>query len=177
MNIKTSGNSYVYILTNPATGKPFYIGKGTKKRCYQHVSMVRAGKTPNNNKHLASTIKKVLKESGRIDYRFIARDVSSAVAECIEQSAIDLIGLENLTNLCAGGASGFEGGKHNSMTRALMSVQRSRPYPAFRNVKTGEFIPAGENLKAMALSYGLFSQGFCAVIHGRRKSYKGWVVA
>ena len=171
------GNSYVYILTDPATGKPFYIGKGTKKRCYQHVSMVRAGKTPNNNKHLASTIKKVLKESGRIDYRFIARDVSSAVAECIEQSAIDLIGLDNLTNLCEGGASGFTGGKHTEAHKAYMAVLMSKPHPAFRNIKSGAYIPAGENLKATGEMYGVCHRGLRTVFHGRRKSYKGWVVA
>lgn len=177
MNTKTSGYSYVYALINPTTGKPFYIGKGTKKRCYQHVSMVRAGKVPNNNKHLASTIKKVLKESGRIDYRFIARDVSSEVAECIEQSAIDLIGLENLTNLCTGGASGFAGGKHTDAHKAYMALLMSKPHPAFRNIKSSDYIPAGENLKATGEMYGVSHYGLRSVFNGRRKSYRGWVVA
>lgn len=47
-------------------------------------------------------------------------------------------------------------------------------YPAFRHEVTGETIPAGENLKAICDKLGLRHTCMWRVVHGERKTHKGW---
>jgi hypothetical protein len=46
---------YIYQLTNPITGEPIYIGKGSGIRAYRHETLVRLGKV-HPNKLLQSFI-------------------------------------------------------------------------------------------------------------------------
>ena len=34
--------TYVYLLVDPQTGRPFYVGRGRKDRCFRHVAAARA---------------------------------------------------------------------------------------------------------------------------------------
>ena len=42
---------YVYMLVNPKTGQPFYVGKGENNRVFQHVENVREGKSKSEPKN------------------------------------------------------------------------------------------------------------------------------
>lgn len=53
----------------------------------------------------------------------------------------------------------------------------AKPYPAFRNERTGEMIPAGRNLRALCRSRGLDQFAMWGVVHGKRRQCQGWVLA
>lgn len=94
---------YVYKLIDPRNSKIFYIGKGQKKRMYQHVKDVQCGRTPNNNKKLNNKIKKILKLGLKVKYKklFITENEQAAFNK--EIKIIKEIELKNLCNLTEGG--------------------------------------------------------------------------
>lgn len=62
-------------------------------------------------------------------------------------------------------------------TLAKMSAAAGRPYPAFVNIKTGEHIPAGNNLKVLCESEGLSYAVFANLKQGRTtQTQNGWIV-
>ena len=61
---------YVYELIDPYTSTIFYIGKGCKKRMYDHVDAVKKNRLPNgSNTKLANKIKKILRGGLKIQYK------------------------------------------------------------------------------------------------------------
>lgn len=101
-NIIQELNYYVYIYSDPDTLKPFYIGKGKGNRCFNHL--FQEGDT--------EKIKKIqeLKEQGKTPIiEILIFGVDEETALKVEAAAIDLIGIENLTNLQKGHHSAMYG--------------------------------------------------------------------
>lgn len=87
---------YVYQLIDPKNNKPFYIGKGTKRRAYQHATL-RDG---NNNPHKNRVIQKIIESGYQPIIEFLHQDILDAQeAYLLEEQEISRIGLTNLTNL------------------------------------------------------------------------------
>jgi hypothetical protein len=87
--------SYVYVYTDPRTGRPFYIGKGQGNRVFAHLDdSAETSKT---------AMIAAIREAGlepRID--ILRYGLSDTEASLVEAAAIDLVGLRNLTNRVAG---------------------------------------------------------------------------
>lgn len=101
-NIIQELNYYVYIYSDPDTLKPFYIGKGKGNRCFNHL--FQEGDT--------EKIKKIqeLKEQGKMPIiEILIFGVDEETALKVEAAAIDLIGIENLTNIQKGHHSAMYG--------------------------------------------------------------------
>ena len=101
-NIIQELNYYVYIYSDPDTLKPFYIGKGKENRCFNHL--FQEGDT--------EKIKKIqeLKEQGKMPIiEILIFGVDEETALKVEAAAIDLIGIENLTNIQKGHHSAMHG--------------------------------------------------------------------
>lgn len=86
---------YVYVYTDPRNGKPFYVGRGQGNRVFSHLDdSAETEKT--------ATIR-AIRESGTEPQIDILRyGLTEAEAALVEASAIDLLGLPDLTNRVAG---------------------------------------------------------------------------
>lgn len=93
---------YVYELIDPATLKPFYVGKGTGKRAHYHTAQNKKGKFTENI-HKDRKIRKIL-ETGVdpiINYPHV-NIINEIDAYTLEEELQLFYGLDNLTNICIG---------------------------------------------------------------------------
>jgi uncharacterized protein len=83
--------SYVYVYCDPTDGSVFYVGKGKGNRCFEHLKS-------DDESEKCLRIKKLRdrKIEPRID--ILAFGLTEEEALIVEAAAIDLIGINNLTN-------------------------------------------------------------------------------
>lgn len=98
---------YVYILKDPATGLPFYVGKGSGNRCHHHTSAVKAGRS-SENPYKDSVIKQILETGVDPVVEIYKSDLNEGDAYTIEQQLVTHYGRRSintgpLTNLTCGG--------------------------------------------------------------------------
>ncbi len=91
--------NYVYLYIDPDTKKPFYIGKGVKGRVLDHLS--ETGESAKISK-----IREIRDGSRLPEIEILAHNLrDEKAAFVVEAAAIDLIGIENLTNMTRGSGS------------------------------------------------------------------------
>lgn len=133
-NFNNLGNSYIYAYLDPfkpALNKwyqnicfeyePFYIGKGTGNRMYDHIKVIKGIKKRSpvdGNDSKFNKIKKIFKKGGEPIIIKLAIGLDDMSANALEQTFITLIGRRDLkkgplTNLTNGGdgASGIKNTK------------------------------------------------------------------
>lgn len=85
---------YVYALVDPRDAQPFYIGKGTGDRMYQHDKEARLGlQTPK-----CIRIRDIWAAGADVERRTIGWFSDNRAAHRFETETIDDIGRRNLTN-------------------------------------------------------------------------------
>lgn len=121
-------NYYTYLIFDPRNNKPFYVGKGIKRRMTYHERQTRRGKIPNNNKFLFNKIKKILSLGMSLKYKQSVKNVSEDIAFEWETKFIKRLrekGYE-LCNISNGGLAtrGNLGKKHSDEAKRKMSELR-----------------------------------------------------
>ncbi len=101
---------YVYILLRPCH-TPFYVGKGTEGRAFEHVlEALRGHRTIERNPFKSNVIRKIVATGETIRYRIDSLHQDGQSAEDREKMLIRSIGRLHeggpLTNLAAGGGDG-----------------------------------------------------------------------
>lgn len=94
---------YVYLYINPTDGKIFYVGKGKGNRAFQHLT--------DETEHDKNKKIKEIREQGKepIIEILIHGLEDEEIALKIEAGAIDLLGINNLTNKVRGWGSSIVG--------------------------------------------------------------------
>ncbi len=105
-SLKAKARWYVYALTDPRDGRPFYIGKGSGVRIHQHEKDAANERTVCSRK-----INKIrdLRNSGlEVGKQHCAYFWDEQAAYDHETDLIEEIGLANLTNVLPGGQKAWE---------------------------------------------------------------------
>jgi uncharacterized protein len=88
---------YVYLYLDPRTSKPFYLGKGKGNRAFKHLSSKGTSKK-------AKTLRELKKLGLEPTIEILKYGLTEKEAFLVESTAIDLLGIEDLTNEVRGHA-------------------------------------------------------------------------
>lgn len=101
---------YVYLLIDPAAGKPFYVGKGAGDRCFAHLHEARrtTADTTGDYPKLA-TIRAIEAAGGEVRVELLRHGLSDPEAYAVEAAAIDLLGMTDLRNRVVGSGTSTVG--------------------------------------------------------------------
>ena len=102
---------YVYLLADPTTGKPFYVGKGMGNRMFQHEQ--EAIDMPQRNTAKLQQIRRITAAGNAVQYKVLRHGLTMAEAAEVESAMIDYVCLENLVNKQSG---------HRADKRGLMTI-------------------------------------------------------
>lgn len=122
---ETVRNCYVYYLEDPRDRSIFYVGKGQGERVFQHMKEAESylGQDCAPTEKL-DRIRSILAEGTKPQHVILRCGLSEEESLEVEAAMIDLLGIENLTNMVRG--TGTERGKRDA----------ERFYAPSRKVKT-----------------------------------------
>src|SRR3989344_7116616 len=103
---------YVYLLIDPRTDKVFYVGKGCGNRINHHLLGALEEKTKETEK--IKRIREIQKVELEVEHTILRHGLTEKEAFEVESAVIDLLDLENLTNLVLG---------HHTTDRGLMKLE------------------------------------------------------
>lgn len=97
-NTAELGN-YVYVYSDPDDHKPFYIGRGKGNRVFNHLTYdaTKKNKDPKENKKIEK-LEELRKKKKDPIIEILIHGLDLETAKAVETAAIDLIGVNNLTN-------------------------------------------------------------------------------
>jgi len=127
---------YVYALSDPRSGKIFYVGKGVGDRVYQHAALARVVDPAEGRRGLKlATIKEIHSARRDVDVEIIRHGLPDEEAYTVEAAVIDALRLagHDLANLVAGKARGM-GWRPLDDLRAAYAAPRVRIGPDHRLV-------------------------------------------
>lgn len=105
---------YVYLLIDPRNCKVFYVGKGCGNRINHHLLGALEENTKEKETEKIVRIREIQKAEMEVGHTILRHGLTEKEAFEVESAAIDLLGLENLTNLVHG---------HHSIDRGKMTLK------------------------------------------------------
>lgn len=95
---------YVYTLSDPRSGHVFYVGKGSGDRILAHEKEANGGAYSEK----CNRIREIWREGENVVREKVSHHADENEALDREEALIDLLGIENLTNVLPGGKIGAE---------------------------------------------------------------------
>ncbi|GAB3710159.1 hypothetical protein GCM10027592_46900 [Spirosoma flavus] len=111
---KQSLKYYVYMLVDPKNNIPFYIGKGSNDRLFQHLDCALSDEDISNVKY--ETIRKIQDNGGVVGHVIVRHGLTEEQAFEVEASLIDAFNFSGIL------LSNKVGG-HNSIEKGLMTCE------------------------------------------------------
>ena len=135
---------YVYLLVNPETKIPFYVGKGEGNRVFDHLNEAKEGKKGTDK---LEQIQAILNKKKKVEHIIVRHGLNEQTAYQIEASLIDAFRfIPTFNDFVIGN---IQGGM-NSIENGLMSSQEiKRKY----NAKPLNSIPKDTIIIAINSSY------------------------
>jgi hypothetical protein len=94
---------YVYLLIDPVTGRPFYVGKGAGDRCFAHLHEARCSTADTRDDYpKLATIRAIEAAGGEVRIDLLRHGLTEPEAYAVEAAAIDLLGMADLRNRVVG---------------------------------------------------------------------------
>ena len=94
--------TYVYLLVDPRTGRPFYVGSGRGDRCHRHVHAAREhapGDTETSTYPLLDRIREAESDGRNVRVEVLRHGLTPAEADLVQASVVDALGLGQTTTL------------------------------------------------------------------------------
>lgn len=131
---------YTYQLLSSIDNIVFYIGKGSGRRCYQHISIATGNsKARNKNPKLYNKIISILNDGGTIIIEKLLETPIEKDALDNEIKLISEIGIENLCNLTFGGeGTSYPNGFSDSHRLNISKSKLGDLHPMKKKVFTDE---------------------------------------
>ena len=168
---------YTYMLVDPLTNKPFYIGKGCGKRMYQHYY----NRNKLSNQLLARKINKIINRGDKIVYKKIINNVSEQEALIKEIELIEHYGridvktgiLCNLTN--GGEQGGTSWSQQTKQRKRDQELAKKKGKPILQYSLNGVFIKQWSSAKVAAENTPANRSYITQVCKGVRRSAGGYL--
>ena len=116
--------AYVYLLIDPRNDEIFYVGKGTGNRVFAHALDVLANEESAGDK--LERIREIRAADDEVQHQLLRFGLTDRMALEIEAAAIQLLGLDELTNI-VGGHHVWARGRMN--TDVAVSLFEAPPAP------------------------------------------------
>jgi hypothetical protein len=109
--VSTKLESYVYLLVDPWTGKPFFVGRARGDRCFRHLRAARTGTDDSASEATTGTrghrakypmldhIRTIEAEGRPVRVDILRYGMTAGEARLVEAAANDALGLASLTKL------------------------------------------------------------------------------
>lgn len=120
-------NRYVYALIDPRNRETFYIGKGVRRRCFQHERDVVNDRHPNAN--VSRRIRSILAAGLHVDVNFLAEGLSES--DALRRERTEIAQRDALCNIAPGH------GSPEDIRRDRMRELLRRAKPISRVLKEG----------------------------------------
>jgi len=121
---------YVYLLKNPITKKPFYVGKGKENRVFDHLNQALSDEEATSLKY--DTLREIEQSGSHVEHVIVQHGLTEEESYKVETALMDTLNYLgfDLTNLVSG---------HHALDRGLMTTDEiKRLYNAEKLDALGE---------------------------------------
>lgn len=92
--VATALGVYVYLLVDPRTGRPFYVGRGKGDRCYRHLEVARGTDADVQGRFGSlGRIRRAESTGRRVRIEVLRYGLSPAEARLVEATTADVLGI------------------------------------------------------------------------------------
>ena len=126
-NVCDAIGHYVYALRDPRCGQGiFYVGKGVRNRCFDHVEEAR---TNDRNTEKLETIREILNEQLDVKIDIVRHGLDELAAFEVEAALIDVLGLVGVGNRVIGhhGERGLESSRDIEIRYGAKPLESDEP--------------------------------------------------